>query len=73
MVTKGWDNPSADIKAPQGARWAAAVGKGGCWVDYATVYYWYQTVPGGYCHQPLPSVEERIKGILHPNSVVNTN
>ena len=62
----GWDNPSAEEKAPTGAKWAAALAKGGCWVDYATVYYWFQTVPGGYRHQPLPPVAERSKLILHP-------
>jgi hypothetical protein len=61
----GWDKPSAEKRAPPGARWAAALAKGGCWVDFATVYYWFQTVPGGYRHQPLPPVAERAKLILH--------
>lgn len=63
---KGWDNPSTDEKAPMGAKWAAALAQGGCWVDYATVYYWFQTVPDGYQHQPLPPVADRAKLILHP-------
>jgi hypothetical protein len=29
------------------------------WVDYATVFYWYQDQPGGYQHMPLPPVAER--------------
>ncbi len=33
--------------------------KGGGWVDYATVFYWYQNIPGGYKHDPLPPVETR--------------
>ena len=39
--------------------WAAAVERDGCWLNYATVYYWYQSVPGGYRHSPLPPVTER--------------
>ncbi|MBN2211436.1 MAG: DUF2961 domain-containing protein [Sedimentisphaerales bacterium] len=37
---------------------------GGGWVDYATVYYWYQDNPAGYHHQPLAPVPERIKDLL---------
>jgi hypothetical protein len=62
----GWDRPSLEPNAPLGARWAAALAKGGCWVDYATVYYWYQTTPGGYQHAPLPSVADRAKPMLRP-------
>ena len=29
------------------------------WVDYATVFYWYQDQPGGYWHVPLPPLAER--------------
>lgn len=29
------------------------------WVDYATVFYWYQDKPGAYHHAPLPPVAER--------------
>ena len=50
--------------------WAAAVAKGGAWVDYATVYYWYQSVPGGYKHQPLPPVAERAKPMIRPAPVL---
>jgi hypothetical protein len=63
---EGWDKPSQDAKAPLGSPWAAALAKGGCWVDYATVYYWYQSVPGGYRHTPLPTVAERAKLMLRP-------
>ena len=45
--------------------WAAAVEAGGCWVDYATVHYWYQRSPDGYAHQELPSVAERAAQLLH--------
>ncbi|MGB2958926.1 MAG: DUF2961 domain-containing protein [Bacteroidota bacterium] len=38
--------------------------KGGCWVDYATVFYWYQDVPGGYRHAPLEEVARRTEAIL---------
>ena len=43
-----------------------AAAKGGCWVDYATVYYWYQSVPGAYRHEPLPPVSERAKLMVRP-------
>jgi D-arabinan exo alpha-(1,3)/(1,5)-arabinofuranosidase (non-reducing end) len=46
--------------------WAAALKRGGCWVDYATVYYWYQNSPGGYVHQKLPSVADRRKLMMRP-------
>jgi hypothetical protein len=46
--------------------WARALQRGGCWVDYATVHYWYQDSPGGFKHEKLPSVAERRKLILHP-------
>ena len=62
----GWDKPSEAKDAPFGAKWAAGVAKGGCWVDYATVHYWYQTVPGGYRHAALPPVAERAKLMLRP-------
>ena len=39
--------------------YAASAARGGCWVDYATVYYWYQSVPGGFRHQPLRPVAEQ--------------
>ena len=43
-----------------------AAADGGCWVDYATVHYWYQDNPGGYKHQELESVSDRRKVILSP-------
>jgi hypothetical protein len=63
---EGWDKPTLEANAPWGAQWAAALAKGGCWVDYATVYYWYQSVPGGYRHVPLPPVADRAKLMLRP-------
>jgi len=50
-----------------GPKWEEAIAKGGGWVDYATVYYWYQNSPGGYKHQPLPAVAERAKLIAKPD------
>jgi hypothetical protein len=47
-------------------KWAEAIARGGCWVDYATVHYWYQDSPGGYNHQELPPVADRQKLILKP-------
>jgi hypothetical protein len=44
--------------------WHKAVADNGCWVDYATVFYWYQDSPAGYEHAPLPPVEERKKPLL---------
>lgn len=48
------------------APWREAVDKGGCMVDYATVFYWYQDSPAGYAHQPLPEV--RMRGNKPPAS-----
>ncbi|MBI5384980.1 MAG: DUF2961 domain-containing protein [Verrucomicrobia bacterium] len=39
-------------------------GKQRGWVDYATVFYWYQDSPGGFRHEPLPPVAERCLDIL---------
>ena len=33
------------------------------WVDYASVFYWYQDSPGGFVHEPLPSVADRCREI----------
>ena len=44
--------------------WQRAVEDGGCWVDYATVFYWCSRSPGGYKHQPLRPVEERQKPMI---------
>ena len=52
----------------QRADWPGKVDAGGCWVDYATVFYWYSDKPGGYKHQPLPPVSERKKLMLHLSS-----
>jgi hypothetical protein len=38
-----------------------------CWVDYASVFYWYQSDPGGYAHAPLAPPAERQVVMLHPN------
>lgn len=50
------------------AKWDEALAKGGAMVDYATVYYWYQSVPGGYQHQPLPPPAERAKLMAKPET-----
>jgi hypothetical protein len=68
----GWNKPSLEEKAPFGSKWAASLAKGGCWVDFATVYYWYQTVPGGYRHKPLPPVAERAMPMLPHTSEPTT-
>jgi hypothetical protein len=39
-------------------------GKQRGWVDYATVFYWYQDAPGGFRHEPLPPVAVRCLDIL---------
>jgi hypothetical protein len=41
--------------------------RGGCWVDYATVFYWYQDNPAGYRHAELEAPEARRALMLHPN------
>ncbi len=48
--------------------WAKAVARNGCWIDYASVYYWYQSVPGGYTHAPLPPVKERAMTLLRTSA-----
>jgi hypothetical protein len=60
-----WSHERSFTKRPE---WPKAVANDGCWVDYATVYYWYQETPGGYQHEPLRAVAERQKVMLH-NSV----
>lgn len=49
------------------ANWAARVAAGGCWVQYDSVFYWYQDDPAGYEHAPLPPLESRCK-VLAKNS-----
>jgi hypothetical protein len=39
------------------------------WVDYATVFYWYQDEPGGYAHVPLEAAAARRALMRHPNRV----
>jgi hypothetical protein len=34
------------------------------WVDYATVFYWYQDSPSGFVHEPLPPVAVRCLDVL---------
>ena len=38
------------------------------WIDYTTTTYWYQESVG-YDHEPMMSLEDRVKPILHPNSI----
>lgn len=45
---------------------AQRLAAGGCWVDYAVAYYWYQR-DVGYRHAPLPSIEDRTRTVLRPN------
>ncbi|HRZ36646.1 MAG TPA: DUF2961 domain-containing protein [Candidatus Paceibacterota bacterium] len=47
--------------------WAARVEEDGCWMDYASVFYWYQADPAGYRHEPLPPLASRRVAMLHPN------
>ena len=35
----------------------------GCWVDYASTFYWYQRQVG-FVHAPLPAVEDRLKSLM---------
>jgi hypothetical protein len=51
----------------EGGRYKASSDRGGCWVDYATVFYWYQDAPGGFRHAPLDPPEKRRTVMLHPN------
>ena len=41
-------------------------GKQSGWVDYATVFYWYQDSPAGFRHEPLPPVADRMAEVLAP-------
>ncbi len=59
-----WRHERMFVAQPE---WARRVQAGGCWVDYATVFYWYQDRPGDYRHEPLPPVEQRRAALLHPN------
>ncbi len=57
-----WQHEKFFTKNP---KWHEAVAQGGCWTDYATVHYWYQSVPAGFTHQPLRPLSERMKTMLH--------
>lgn len=52
-------------KAPQ---WLEPIRRrkqeGGCWVDYASVFYWYQDTPTGFKHQPIEALDQRIQDLL---------
>ena len=37
---------------------------GGCWVDYASVFYWYQDTPAGFKHQPIRPLDRRTTDLL---------
>ncbi len=39
--------------------WPERVAAEGCWVQYDSVFYWYQTDPAGYQHESLPPLEKR--------------
>ncbi|HBO45515.1 MAG TPA: hypothetical protein DD670_16605 [Planctomycetaceae bacterium] len=56
-----WSKERLFTRKPE---WSEAVERDGCWVDYATVYYWYQNQPGGFKHQPLDPPAERQKTLL---------
>ncbi|NUN98547.1 MAG: hypothetical protein HUU16_20510, partial [Candidatus Omnitrophica bacterium] len=56
-----WRHEEHMIHRPE---WREAVARDGCWVDYATVHYWYQDNPGGYDHKALSRVEDRAKEML---------
>jgi hypothetical protein len=60
-----WRHETGFVASPA---WPNAVKRNGCWMDYATVYYWYQSVPGGYTHSPLPPVKERAVALLRSSA-----
>ncbi len=60
-----WQNEKFFVRNP---KWHHAVDRDGCWVDYATVFYWYQTAPGGFDHKPLPPLSVRMKTMVRPVS-----
>lgn len=56
-----WRHEEHMIHRPE---WREAIARDGCWVDYATVHYWYQDSPGGQGHLPLLSAGDRAKDML---------
>ena len=56
-----WSQERMFTRRPQ---WARALARGGCWVDYAAVYYWYQDKPGAFRHAPLRDLSQRRKTLL---------
>jgi hypothetical protein len=42
-----------------------------CWVDYASVFYWYQGEPGGFSHAPLDPPAERRAPMKHANRIAS--
>jgi hypothetical protein len=54
----------------EGGAVRASRDRGGCWVDYATVFYWYQDNPGGFHHAELEPPGARRALMLHPNPAV---
>ncbi len=67
--TIDWSHEVAFIKSKV---WPQKVDAGGCWVDYATVFYWYSDNPGGFKHEPLPPAEERSRLLLHSSKTNET-
>jgi len=59
-----WQQEKNFTRRPE---WPKKVQDGGCWVDFATVFYWYSNSPGGYKHQPLRPVADRQKVMIHSN------
>jgi len=67
--TIDWSHETAFIKSKV---WPQKVDAGGCWVDYATVFYWYSDKPGSYKHYPFPPIKDRSMILLH-SSKINEN
>ena len=55
---KGKGNAETDEKMIQRKK------DGGCWVDYATVFYWFQDSPAGFKHEPLAPVADRTRDLM---------
>ena len=54
-------------KFSQSPVWLKKVQEGACWVDFASVFYWYSTDPGGHKHMSLPPVPDRQKRMIRSN------